>query len=173
MKDKNDHDNKTYLLSLIAEQLYDALAITNLDYEITYTNKAFHEIYGYSRDELLGQTPGILNSEPNSEQIQNDIYKTVSSGKVWRSEAINRKKDGSTFRCELVIFPLVDKEGKIFAYAGSQRDITKRKHIEEELMERVEELEAFYQMAVGRELKMKELKEEIEILKSELAKYKP
>ena len=35
MKDKNDHDNKTYLLSLIAEQLYDALAITNLDYEIT------------------------------------------------------------------------------------------------------------------------------------------
>ena len=40
-------------------------------------------------------------------------------------------------------------------------------------MERVEELEAFYQMAVGRELKMKELKEEIEILKSELAKYKP
>ena len=56
MKDKNDQDNKTQFLSLIADQLYDALIITNSDYEITYTNNAFHELYGYSRDELLGQS---------------------------------------------------------------------------------------------------------------------
>ena len=68
---------------------------------------------------------------------------------------------------------MVDEKGKTFAYAGSQRDISKRKHIEEELIERVEELEAFYEMAVGRELKMKELKDEIAKLKSELSRYKP
>ena len=45
--------------------------------------------------------------------------------------------------------------------------------IEEELIERVEEFEAFYEMAVGRELKMKELKDEIAKLKSELSRYKP
>ena len=172
MKDNNDQDNKTYLLSLIADQLYDSLIITDLDYEITYINKACHELYGYSREDLVGQSTGILNAEPDTVQIQNDIYNTISSGKVWRSEVKNRKMDGSTFNCELVIFPLIDENGKIFAYAGSQRDISERKQIEEELVERVEELEAFYQMAVGRELKMKQLKEEITELKSELSRYK-
>lgn len=46
-----------------------------------------------------------------------------------------------------------------------------RKH-EEELQKRVKELEEFYQLAVGRELRMKDLKERIEELEAELAKYK-
>ena len=58
-------------------------------------------------------------------------------------------------------------------------DITALKHSEQELMgseeelkKRVKELEKFYEMAVGRELKMKELKEEIASLKAELSKYR-
>ena len=173
MNDKNSKDNKTlHILNIITGQLSDAIITTNLNYEIIYTNKAFHELYGYSQDELLGQSPDILNAEADSEQIQNDIYQTVSSGKIWRGEALNRKKDGSTFNCEIVIFPLFDEEGNIFAYAGNQRDITERKQIEEELKKRVEELEDFYQIAVGREVKMKKLKEEVVKLNSELSRYK-
>jgi len=52
------------------------------------------------------------------------------------------------------------------------KEITDRKKAEEEIQKRVKELEEFYRMAVGRELKMIELKEEIEKLKEELEKYK-
>jgi polyhydroxyalkanoate synthesis regulator phasin len=51
-------------------------------------------------------------------------------------------------------------------------DITERKRMEEELRKRIEDLEKFYDMAVSRELKMKEMKNEIESLKAELSKYK-
>jgi hypothetical protein len=59
------------------------------------------------------------------------------------------------------------------------RDITERKKSEnalkkkeKELKERVKELEEFYDMAVGREIRMSQLKEENEELKKELEKYK-
>ena len=45
---------------------------------------------------------------------------------------MNRKKDGSTFHCGLLVFPLHDEQGNIFAFTGIQRDITGRKKAEQE-----------------------------------------
>jgi PAS domain S-box-containing protein len=119
-------------LSLVTEQISDSVITSNLDYEITYANQSFQRLYGYSADEILGKSPDILNAEADSEQIQDDIYKAVSSGGIWRGELINRKKDGSMFHCGLLVFPLHDKHGNIFAFAGIQRDITERKKAEQE-----------------------------------------
>ncbi len=58
--------------------------------------------------------------------------------------------------------------GRVWSF----RDVTDRKRAEREIEKRVKELEDFYDMAVGRELKMKELKEEIEELKEQLTKRK-
>jgi polyhydroxyalkanoate synthesis regulator phasin len=52
------------------------------------------------------------------------------------------------------------------------RDITERKKTEKEIRKRVEELENFYKITITRKIKMKQQKEEIEKLKSELSKYK-
>jgi len=126
-------DKQLRLLSAITEQATDSVITTDLDYKITYANPSFQEMYGYSRDELLGQSPDILNITPDSDQIQKDIYETVSSGSVWQGEIENRRKDGSTFPCKLTIFPLKDEKGNVFAYAGTQRDITDRKRAEEKM----------------------------------------
>ena len=136
MKDKKKTDRPSKgklkkefmsLIGTITEQLNNAIIITNLNNEIIYTNRAFKALYGYSNEEILGRIPDFLNAEPLAEQIQNDIYRTVSSGKIWKGEVINRRKDGSTFDCKLVIFALTNEQGNIFAYAGNQRDITERK----------------------------------------------
>ena len=132
--DRKRTDETLRFLSLITEQVSDAVIATNLDFETTYVNRASEDLFGYSREESLGRSPAMLNADPDAEHIQGDIYRTVSSGGVWKGELMNRRKDGSTFPCEMTIFPLVDEGGNIFAYAGNRRDITKRKRIEEDLL---------------------------------------
>ena len=127
-------DKTLGLLSAITEQVADSVITTDLDYKITYVNTAFEKMYGYSRDELLGQSPDILNASPNSKEVQKDIYETVSSGGVWQGELENRRKDGSTFHCEHTVVSLKDADGNVFAYAGTQRDITERKKAQQELL---------------------------------------
>jgi len=122
-------------LGQITEQVSDCCIATDMEYRIAYVNRACEVLYGYSRKELVGRSAGMLNAEPDSAEIQSDIYQTVSSGQVWRGELQNRKKDGSTFGCEMAVFPLVDERGDIFAYACILRDITERKRAEDALRE--------------------------------------
>ncbi|MBW7989953.1 MAG: PAS domain S-box protein [Planctomycetes bacterium] len=133
ISERKQIEDKLRFLSHITEQVDNSVITTDLNYKITWVNKAFQRLYGYAPEEVLGRSPDFPNAEANSKEIQNDIYETVSSGKVWRGEVLNRKKDGSTFPCELMIFPLLDEQGNIIAYAGHQRDITERKKAEESL----------------------------------------
>jgi len=129
--ERKQAEEKLLFLSHITEQVSDSVIATDLDYRITYTNRSFQNLYGFSPDELLGQSPDVLNAEPDWLEIQGTIYGTVSAGEVWRGEVQNRRKDGSTFPCDLTVFPLVDDQGNTFAYIGIQRDITERKREEE------------------------------------------
>ncbi|MBI4698767.1 MAG: PAS domain-containing protein [Nitrospirae bacterium] len=73
---------------------------------------------------------------------------------------------------DLYSFPIFEKEtGELKGVIEYVRDITERRKVEHELKERIEELERFYDMAIGRELKMKELKDEAHRLRLELSKY--
>jgi PAS domain S-box-containing protein len=129
-------EDKLQNLSLIAEQISDSVLTTDLNHKVNYANRAFSKLFGYEREEILGKSPDILNAESESFKIQNEIYQTVSSGEIWRGELKNRRKDGNIFDCELTVFPLIDKQGKIFSYAGIQRDITelKRSRTEREIL---------------------------------------
>jgi polyhydroxyalkanoate synthesis regulator phasin len=80
------------------------------------------------------------------------------------------RKDSSMIPVE-VSAKVVTREGNGIIQ-GFVRNITERKEAEEEIQKRVKELEDFYDMAIGRELRMIELKEEIANLKEELAKYR-
>ena len=122
-------------LSIIAKQANTPTLSTDLNFKITWVNDAFKKLYGYTAKEILGKSPDILNAEPLSEEIQNEIYRTVSKGKVTNTVAINKRKNGSTFYCEFKVFPLFDGTGRIFAYSGHQTDITERKQAEEKMLE--------------------------------------
>jgi PAS domain-containing protein len=71
--------DKIRYLSNTAEQITDSVIVTNKNFEIEYLNVAAEQLFGYSPDEIIGKTPEIFNAEPRSNEIQEDIYKTVSS----------------------------------------------------------------------------------------------
>lgn len=168
-------EDKIKFLSEITQQASDSVITTDLDFNITWVNDAFKKLFGYEIEEIIGKPPDLLNAEPLSDEIQKEIYKTVVGGNTYKGEALNIKKDGSVFQCEFSVFPMLDDKGAIIAYSGHQRDISERKQVEEKLISRNKELELFNEVTVGRELKMIDLKKEInELLEKsgEKPKYK-
>ncbi len=138
--EKREAEKALRFLSSVAEQVTDAIVVTNTDFEITYINKATEKLYGYSQEELIGKNLDILNAEAGAGQIEEDTYETVSSGKTWTGEYLNRRKDSSTFTCEFKISLLVDEQGQTSGYIVIQRDITERKRAEEALRQYIERL---------------------------------
>ena len=76
------------------------------------------------------------------------------------------ERDGMVFHH--IYYPVRDKTGAIIGVAIFAQDITDRKHMEDEMKRNVEELEQFSKLAIGREIKMIQLKEEINELRDQL-----
>jgi len=126
-------------------------------------------VHGYTREELIGKPISLLDDREATKEIPQRTIELMS-GKASTFEAGHVRKDGSTLVVE-VSAQVITIGNKPYILA-IDRDITERKRIEKELKGRVKELEKFYEIAIGRELKMKEQQEEIERLKSKLSDYK-
>ncbi len=130
---KKVEEEKLRFLSAIAANVSDSIIATDLQFHITYINRQAESLYGYSLDELKGETPNLFNADAFSSDLQQQLYDTVSRGHTFVGESLNRKKDGSTFVSEYSVAPMFDEEGQICAYIGIQRNITARKLAEETL----------------------------------------
>jgi PAS domain S-box-containing protein len=135
-------------LSSITRQVTDAIVVTGEDFKINYVNPAAEEMYGYTRGELLGKTPGIFNVDPKRDEIQQEIYRTVSTSRSWQGVILNQHQDGSTFFCECKISPLIDRRGEIMSYIGIMRDVTRQRQLEEQLRH-AQKMEAIGTLAGG------------------------
>ncbi len=109
------------------------VAITDNRGIITYANKKFCAISQYSLDELIGKTHKIINSEFHPKEFFKDMWKTISSGKVWEGEIKNKAKDGSCYWVHTSIVPFLGKDGKPEQYVAVRYEITERKLAEDQL----------------------------------------
>lgn len=134
-------EEKLRNLSSAVEQTLDTIVITDYNGIIEYVNPSFEDITGYSFDETLGKTPGILKSGKQHPEFYREMWETILSGKVFKEEFINRKKNGEFFDEEKTISPIFNKNKVITHFVGTGVDITKRKQVERELIEAKEKAE--------------------------------
>lgn len=120
-------------LSLAVEQSPTSIVITDLTGRIEYVNPRFTEVTGYSPAEVRGLNPRVLKSGLTAPEVYTDLWRTITRGEPWRSEIINRKKNGE-FHIELVLIsPVKDATGRATHYIAIKEDITERKQVEQAL----------------------------------------
>jgi len=103
---------------------------TDLRGIITQVSKAFCEISGYTKEELIGQAHNIVRDPDMPSEFYAQIWKRLKSAKSWTGEIKNRKKDGSVYWVKTTITPLFDEIGNVFGYASVRQDITDKKCLE-------------------------------------------
>jgi len=162
-------------LSEAVEQSPVTVMITDKKGTIEYVNPSFSEVTGYSAKETIGQNPRFLKSGTHPSSFYKELWDTLLSGKTWRGEFLNRKKNDEEFWESTSISAIKNDQSEITHFVAVKQDITERKHLEADLRRNVAELERFNKLAIRREIMMIQLKEEINELLCQLnqdKKYK-
>jgi PAS domain S-box-containing protein len=116
--------------SRAVEQSPASIVITDLNGTIEYVNPKFVEITGYSAAEAIGQNPRLLKSGETRPERYQELWQTIASGREWRGEFHNRKKNGELYWEMASISPVKDPDGTITHYLAVKEDITQRKQAE-------------------------------------------
>lgn len=123
---------KLLQLTNAIEQSPVSVIITDKNGNIEYVNPTFTQVSGYSAREVLGKNPRILKSGKNPEHVYKELWGTITNGKIWQGQLINKKKDGTLFWEKATISPLFDKDGNIQYFLALKEDVTERKKLEQE-----------------------------------------
>jgi len=100
---------------------------------IVWANQAFEQLSGYTREETLGHDTRLLKSGRQPPSFYENLWRTILSGKRWRGELINRRKDGSFYQEEMVITPVSNGAGEITHFIAIKLDISERKRAQERI----------------------------------------
>lgn len=126
-------EDQSLLQSNALDAAANAILITDSEGRIEWVNKAFSKLTGYAPNEVLGKNPKILKSGQHSSEFYDLLWKTIKAGETWRSELINKRKDGSLYYEEMIVTPVKNASGVIENFVAIKQDITERKQNEADL----------------------------------------
>ncbi len=126
-------------LSTAVTQSPSVIAITDIKGNLEYVNPKFTELTGYTLEEAKGMNPRILKSGEQPDEIYKDLWETLSSGKEWRGEFHNKKKNGELFWEAASLSPIFDDQGKIINFIKVAEDVTEQKKAEDQIKQNLQE----------------------------------
>ncbi len=132
------------LQSAALEAAANAIVITDFKGTILWVNPSFTAMTGYRKEEVLGKTPRMLKSGEHGKSYYASLWSTITSGKPWNGEVINRRKDGTTYAEEMTITPVTHEQNGVAQtyFIAIKRDISERKRFDEALLFKTALLEA-------------------------------
>ncbi|WP_152619812.1 PAS domain S-box protein, partial [Paramagnetospirillum magnetotacticum] len=131
--EKKKQEDTLRKLFLAVEQSPESIVITDLEPKIEYVNGAFVRNTGFSRDEVIGSNPRVLQSGLTPPETFKDMWAKLSQGESWHGELVNRRKDGSEYVEFAHIAPVRQADGEITHYLAIKEDVTDKKRMMREL----------------------------------------
>lgn len=117
----------------IFSHLAEGILITDPEFRILDVNPAFTTITGYSKEDVLGQTPKLLQSGLHRPDFYHKLWKVVHKTGQWQGEITNRRKDGVLYPQWLAMSNIKDAQGEVLNYIAVFTDISSIKKTEDEL----------------------------------------
>jgi len=117
---------------------------TDLDGNITFVNKAFTQLSGYDKSELLGKPHSIVRHPDMPKAVFKELWDEIQNDQKWHGFVKNRRKDGKYYWTEAFIEPLFDENGKKIGYMSARKPVSEKdKELYEEKYKEMREKEWF------------------------------
>lgn len=126
-------------LSSAVEQSSNTITITDTSGIIVYVNPKFTVVTGYTQNESIGKNINILKSGRMDVEQYRILWDTILSGKEWKGEFLNKKKNGELFWESASISPVKNENGEITHFLAVKEDITEKK-IQEKRLHKYQDL---------------------------------
>lgn len=117
-----------HYIDLVDENLI--TSSTDLEGNITYVSKAFIDISGYSKSELIGKKHNLVKNESVSSSLYSELWDYITHNRTWRGEINNRRRDGAEYWIKATIYPNFNQSGEKTGFTSIGIDITDKKRIE-------------------------------------------
>ncbi len=131
-----------HVLTQILDSCVNGVTLTDPDLEdapIVYANKAFEDMCGYPKEEIVGRNCRFLQGKDRDQPEIDKLRQAIKKGEAVEVTLRNYKKDGVLFYNRLDIKPLLDDRGNIVYYLGVQYDITDQVNAKQEIEKLKEE----------------------------------
>jgi diguanylate cyclase (GGDEF)-like protein/PAS domain S-box-containing protein len=133
ISDRKVVEEKLQLAASVFTFAREGILITAADGSIIEVNETFCNITGYTRDEVLGQNPRLLNSGIQKKDFYEEMWSQLLGQGYWYGEVWNRRKNGEVFAVMQTISAVYDLQGKLQHYVALFSDITVLKEHEKRL----------------------------------------
>jgi PAS domain S-box-containing protein len=118
----------------VLEAVRDSVIFTDLEGRIRYWNRGAEEVFGYSAEEMIGETPALLYPTANPEELSGDL-RAIMAGRNYVGTWEGRRKDGRSVWVDVKTTMVLDAQGEPIGFLGLAKDATDRKLAEDALAE--------------------------------------
>jgi diguanylate cyclase (GGDEF)-like protein/PAS domain S-box-containing protein len=126
-------ESRLHLAASVFTHASEGILITDAQGNIIETNDVFSEITGYSRDEVIGKNPRLLQSGRHSQEFYTALWHDLINKGDWQGEIWNKRKNGENFASMMTISAVQDIHGVAQNYVNLFTDITPIKEHQRQL----------------------------------------
>lgn len=126
--DINLTDVNIAVLAAACDNAFESILITTTNkahdgYPIVYVNQAFTAMTGYGAEEVIGNSPGMLQGPKTDDAVIERLAADLAGCRPFHGQAVNYRKDGSEFMLEWKVIPVTDGDGAVTHFVSVQREV--------------------------------------------------
>lgn len=146
--ERQEADEWSARLMTAIEQAGEAVAITDRQGKISYSNSAFCDLVGLSREGVIGKGTELLKATTHDAAFFRAIWSTLEAGNVWSGRIVVKNEDDIPSDIEATVAPVKDVSGEIVDFVVVCHNVTEQLKLERQLRQ-AQKAEALGTLAGG------------------------